>query len=96
LFAGDDKDSIRKHRGNTTKANQLTTLASAIANGSLDFTYTWDNNTEFAFAGYDQYVYAGPTTIDIQYAPAAPEPGTVLLCFSGLAGLAALRRFRRI
>jgi hypothetical protein len=77
----------------TLTAGNLSTLASAIAGGSLDFTYTWDNNTQFAFAGYDQYVYAGASTLDIQV---TPEPATVLMCFGGLALIATLRRFRRV
>ena len=77
----------------TLTAGNLSTLASAIAGGSLDFTYTWDNNTEFAFPGYDQYVYAGAPTLDIQV---TPEPATVLMCFGGLAVIATLRRFRRV
>lgn len=73
--------------------SDLSTLASAISNGSLDFTYTWDNNTQVAFSGYDQYVYAGAPTLDIA---ATPEPATVLICLVGLAGIAARRRFRRV
>lgn len=73
-----------------TGAN-LATLASAIAGGSLDFTYIWDNNTSFAFADYDQYVYAGAPTLDITI---SPEPATLLLCAVGLAGMLALRRRR--
>jgi hypothetical protein len=75
-----------------TSAN-LSTLAPAIASGSLDFTYTWDNNTQFAFPGYTQYVYAGDPTLAIQ---TTPEPAPALLCFCGLAGIAVLRRFRRV
>jgi hypothetical protein len=77
----------------TLTAQNLSTLASAISSGSLDFTYTWDNNTQFSFQGYDQYVYAGAPTLNIQV---TPEPATVLICFGGLAGIAALRRFRRV
>lgn len=77
----------------TLTATDLSTLASAIASGSLDFTFTWDNNTDFAFEGYDQYVYAGDPTLEIQV---TPEPAGVVLCFCGLAGLAVLRRFRRV
>jgi hypothetical protein len=77
----------------TLTAANLSTLASAIAAGSLDFTYTWDNNTQFAFAGDLQYVFAGAPTLDIQV---APEPAAALICFAGLAGIAALRRFRRV
>lgn len=73
--------------------SDLSTLSSAIAGGSLDFTYTWDNNTQFAFPNYYQYVYAGASTIDIQ---TVPEPAAWLMGFGGLAGIAALRRFRRI
>jgi hypothetical protein len=73
--------------------SDLSALSSAIAGGSLDFTYTWDNNTQFAFPGYDQYVYAGAPTIDIQ---TLPEPAPLLLCFGGLAGIAALRRLRKV
>jgi hypothetical protein len=74
-----------------TSAN-LSTLAPAITGGSLDFTYTWDNNTQFAFPNDLQYVYAGAPTLDIQV---TPEPATLLMCFGGLAGIAALRRFRK-
>jgi hypothetical protein len=74
-------------------SSNLSTLASAIASGSLDFTYTWDNNTQFALPGDLQFVYAGAPTLDIQV---TPEPAAVLLCFGGLAGIAAIRRFRRV
>jgi hypothetical protein len=77
----------------TLTAGNLSTLSSAIASGSLDFTYTWDNNTTFAFAGDDQFVYADASTLDMQV---SPEPGTVLMCFGGLAAIVALRRFRRV
>jgi hypothetical protein len=77
----------------TLTAGDVSTLSSAIAGGSLDFTYTWDDNTQFAFPGFDQYVYAGAVTLDIQ---TTPEPATVLMCFGGLALIAALRRFRRV
>ena len=76
----------------TLTAANLNTLAAAISGGSLDFTYTWDNNTQFAFPGDLQYVYAGASTLDIQV---APEPASALICFGGLAGIAALRRFRK-
>jgi hypothetical protein len=75
-----------------TSAN-LSSLGSAIAGGSLDFTYTWDNNAQFAFPGYDQYVYAGDPTLTIQV---APEPASVTLCLCSLAGITVLRRFRRV
>ena len=74
-----------------TPAN-LSTLASGIGGGSLDFTYTWDT-PEFAFSGFDQYVYAGASTLTIQ---TTPEPTSVLLLFSALAGIVVLRRFRRV
>jgi hypothetical protein len=77
----------------TLTAANLSTLASAIAGGSLDFTYTWDNNTQFAVMGFDQYVYAGASTLGIQV---TPEPATALMCFGGLAVIAALRRFRKV
>jgi hypothetical protein len=76
----------------TLTASNLSTLASAIAAGSLDFTYTWDS-PPFAFPGVLQYVYTGASTLDIQV---APEPAAALICFAGLAGIAALRRFRRV
>lgn len=78
----------------TLTSADLTTLASAIGNGSLDFTYTWDA-AQIAFPGFDQSVYAGPATIDIQVTP-TPEPASVLLLFSALAGIAVFRRFRRV
>jgi hypothetical protein len=73
--------------------SSLIALSSAIAGGSLDFTYTWDNNTQVEIPNYYQYVYAGAATIDIE---TAPEPTALLLCFGGLAGMAALRRFRKV
>jgi len=76
----------------TLTAGDLSTLAPAIASGSLDFTYTWDDNTQFAFSGDDQFVYAGDPTLTIL----TPEPAPVLMCFGGLALIAALRRFRRV
>jgi hypothetical protein len=77
----------------TLDQTQIGDLADGIANGSLDFTYTWEDNTEFAFEGDNQSVYAGPATIDVSY---TPEPATVLICFSGIAGIAAVRRFRKV
>jgi hypothetical protein len=76
---------------------EITDLAPALAAGSIDFSYTWDAMPpaepifDLFTGGYDpQFVYAGAATLDI-----APEPATVLFCFSGLAGLAAFRRFRK-
>jgi hypothetical protein len=82
----------------TLTAAELADLAPALAAGSLDFTYTWGSSPPVMDAlsptGYDdQYVYAGDPTIDIQV---VPEPASVLLCFSALAGIAALRRFRKV
>jgi hypothetical protein len=77
----------------TLTSGNLSTLASAIASGSLNFTYTWDNNSQFAIAGYSQYVYASAPTIAIQV---TPEPAGLLLCLGGLAGIVALRRFRKV
>jgi hypothetical protein len=77
----------------TLTQTQIADLATGLAGGSLDFTYTWDNNTEFAFPGYDQFVYASPATIDVSY---TPEPATFLICFGGIAGIVALRRFRQL
>ncbi len=74
----------------------LNTLASAIGSGAVDFTYTWGNNTQFAFQGFDQFVYAGAPTIDIQVTQVTPEPASVLLLLSVLAAIAALRLFRRV
>jgi hypothetical protein len=78
---------------------EITDLAPALAAGSIDFTYTWGQNAPaisdiFSSTGYDaQYVYAGATTLDITY---TPEPATILICFSGLAGLLGLRRMRKL
>ena len=79
---------------------QIAALAPALAAGSIDFTYTWDSSPPaqpvmdpLSPTGFDpQYVYAGAATLAIT---PTPEPATVLFCFSGLAGLAAFRRFRR-
>jgi hypothetical protein len=81
---------------------QIADLAPALTDGSIDFGYTWDSSPPaqpvpdpfFSPTGYDaQYVYAGAATLDIT---PSPEPATVLFCFSGLAGLAAFRRFRKL
>jgi hypothetical protein len=77
---------------------EIAALAPALAAGSIDFTYTWGSSPPvqdfFSPTGYDdQYVYAGDPTIDVSL---SPEPATILICLSGLAGLAALRRFRKI
>lgn len=80
---------------------QIASLASALTAGSLDFSYTWDSNTPpvadgLSQTGYDQqYVYAGAPTINIQLTQ-TPEPATVLICLGGLAGIAALRRLRKV
>jgi hypothetical protein len=80
----------------TLTQEEIADLAPGLAGGSLDFTYTWGNSPAiqdaFSPTGFDdQYVYAGATTLDI-----APEPATLLFCFSGLAGLAAFRRFGKL
>jgi hypothetical protein len=77
----------------TLTASNRSTLASAISSGSLDFTYTWDNNTIVTIPGDDQYVYAGLATLTIQ---TAPEPASVVICLGGLAGIAVLRRLRKV
>lgn len=78
----------------TATSSDLTALASGLSRGFLDFTYTWDTPA-FAFSGIDQSVYAGAPMIDIQVAP-TPEPASVLLLFSALAGIVVLRRFRKV
>jgi len=81
----------------TLTQTQIGLLLPAIDAGAIDFGYTWDTTTPpvpdaLSQTGYDpQYVNAGPATLVI-----SPEPSTVLLCFSGLTGLAALRRFRKL
>jgi hypothetical protein len=76
---------------------QIGLLLPAIDAGAIDFGYTWDSTTPpvpdgASPTGYDpQYVNVGTATLMI-----SPEPSTVLLCFSGLAGLAAFRRFRKL
>jgi hypothetical protein len=81
----------------TLTKSQIAALAPALSAGSLDLTYIWGNSPAIPdiFSPTDdddQYVYAGPATLDIAL---APEPGTLLLCFTGLIGLAAFRRFRK-
>jgi hypothetical protein len=77
---------------------EISVLATALANGSIDFGYTWDSDTPpfqdfFSPTGYDaQYVYAGAATLDIT---PTPEPETGLLWLTGLIGLAAFWRFRK-
>ena len=81
----------------TLTAANLSTLASAIAGGSLDFTYTWDNNTQFAFSGYDQYVYAGrPRRSASVHPTVTPEPASVAALFLRSRRARRLRRFRRV
>lgn len=75
----------------TLSSTQIMELSSALAGGSLDFTYTWDTPT-FAFMGINQQVFAGATTLDIT---ATPEPSTVLFCLSGIVGLVMFRRLRK-
>jgi hypothetical protein len=79
----------------TLTPSNISTLASALAAGSIDFGYTWDQiptaqPVDFFGSPTLQYVYAGEATLTI-----APEPATVLFCFGGLAGLVAFRRFRK-
>ncbi|HTW66733.1 MAG TPA: hypothetical protein VME17_19070 [Bryobacteraceae bacterium] len=77
----------------TLTPTQILDLSSALAAGSIDFTYTWDTPT-FEIPFVDQFVYAGPTTLDIT---TTPEPNTILFCLSGLAGIVVLRRrFRKV
>lgn len=77
---------------------EITALAPALAAGSIDFTYTWDSGAPaipdpLSPTSYDdQYVYAGAATLDIT---PTPEPGTSLLWFTGLVGLAAFWGFRK-
>lgn len=79
---------------------EIEELAPALTAGSVDFGYTWDASPpaepifDFFTGGYDpQFVYAGAATLDVT---PTPEPGTVLFCLSGLASLAAFRRFRKL
>jgi hypothetical protein len=77
---------------------EIADLGPGLTAGSLDFSYTWDSSPPagpipdfFSSTGYDdQYVYAGATTLTI-----TPEPTSVLLFVSALAGIVVLRRFRR-
>jgi hypothetical protein len=85
----------------TLDAAQIADLSNGLANGALDFGYTWDQNTppipDAIFGdsnGYDpQYVEAGPATLN---AYTTPEPATFLFCFLGIAGIVVLRRFRTV
>ncbi len=76
---------------------EIADLGPGLKAGSLDFTYTWGSSPPipdpfFSSTGYDdQYVYAGATTLVI-----TPEPTSVLLFVSALAGIVVLRRFRRV
>jgi len=87
--------------GATLTQAQIADLAPALSDGSIDFGYTWDSSPPaqpipdfLSPTGFDnQYIYAGAATLDIT---PSPEPATVLFCFSGLAGLAAFRRFRKL
>jgi hypothetical protein len=75
---------------------EISVLATALANGSIDFGYTWDSvdylGNPVPSTGFDQYVYAGAATLDIT---PTPEPETGLLWLTGLIGLAAFWRFRK-
>jgi hypothetical protein len=75
----------------TFTGTDLNNVATALGNGSLDFTYTMDT-PPFTSSGLDWTVYAGAATIDIQ---TIPEPTTLLFCLGGIAGIAAFRRFRK-
>jgi hypothetical protein len=82
----------------TLTAPQIAVLAPALEAGSIDFSYVWGNNPPladfFAPTGFDlQNVYAGAATLAVTV---SPEPATVLICFSGLAVVVALRRFRKV
>lgn len=85
----------------TLDSTEIADLANGLEDGSIDFGYTWDQGTPpisdpiFGDSnGYDlQYVNAGAATLQVAY---SPEPATVLFCFSGIAGILALRRFRRV
>lgn len=91
----------------TLTQSEIETLAPALETGSIDFSYTWDSSPPAEAmpispdllpyynpdgdGDYPQYVYAGAATIDVY----TPEPATVFFCFSGIAGIFALRRFRK-
>jgi hypothetical protein len=77
----------------TFTSADLANVAAQIAKGTLDFSFTMDQ-PPFTQTGLDWTVYAGQTSIDLQVA--TPEPFTVLMCFSGLSGIAVLRRFRKL
>jgi len=82
----------------TLTPTEIAALGPGLTAGSLDFTYTWDSGTPpvqdfLSPTGYDdQYVYAGAATLDIT---PTPEPGTALLWFTGVIGLAAFWGFRK-
>jgi hypothetical protein len=85
----------------TLTPSEIFALASGLSAGSIDFGFTWDaavadgGTVEPVYFGDTpqfQYIDAGEATLDIT---PSPEPATVLFCFSGLAGLAAFRRFRK-
>jgi hypothetical protein len=83
----------------TLSGGQITALANGLANGSIDFGYTWGQGTPaisdpfFGDAnGYDpQFVNAGAATLEVF----SPEPATFFFGFSGLCGIIILRRFRK-
>jgi hypothetical protein len=80
----------------TLTAAEIAVLEPGLAAGSLEFTYTWGSSPPipdiFSPTGYDdQYVYAGATALVV-----TPEPTSVLLLVSALAGIAVIRRFRRV
>jgi hypothetical protein len=82
----------------TLTAPQIALLAPALQAGSIDFSYVWGSSPPlpdfFAPTGFDlQNVYAGAATLAVTV---SPEPATVLICFSGLAGVVVLRRFRKV
>jgi hypothetical protein len=82
----------------TLTPTEIAALGPGLAAGSLDFGYTWDTGVTptpdpLSPTGYDaQYVYAGAATLDIT---PTPEPGTALLWFTGVMGLAAFWGFRK-
>lgn len=86
----------------TLNAAEIASLSSGLQNGSIDFGYTWGQNSQPSpdflgggdANGYDlQYVEGGAATLTVY---TTPEPATFLICFSGIAGVVILRRLRRV
>lgn len=71
-----------------TTLQNISGLISSTANGAIqiDITGYETNNNDFTIK---------KSTLELEYVPRVPEPSTLLLLGSGMAGFAAIRRFKK-